>query len=161
MYSHNLDCLNDHIEVLLKIITNKIEKTNSYNINLNLLEINTSTKVTWIIPEKNFIDVNYIVKEEKKVEKINEIINNHFTQSKPDKETKTKKLGFSQIFNTNFHINKSKTKSKKDFSLEENLFHSNKKAKDNRTKSHILKLKPSFLDIVIIVKRIYVSSDLN
>ena len=104
MYSHNLDCLNDHIEVLLKIITNKIEKTNSYNINLNLLEINTSTKVTWIIPEKNFIDANYIVKEEKKVEKINEIINNHFTQSKPDKETKTKKLGFSQIFNTNFHI---------------------------------------------------------
>jgi len=57
-----------------------------------------------------------------------------------DNEIKTIKSGFSKKFNKNLHINKSK----KDYSLEENIFYSTKKTKDNRTKSHMLKLRSPF-----------------
>ena len=109
IYSHHIDCENDHIEVLFKIISKKIEKTNSFSINFKLLTINKETKDTWIIPNNNLIDVNYILKVEKKIEKNNDALNRNFVKLDFDKPKKLRNSVFYKKINLNLNINKSNT----------------------------------------------------
>ena len=109
IYSHHIDCENDHIEVLFKIISNKIEKTNSFFINFKLLKINKETKETWNIPYNNYIDICYIIKEEKKIEKNNDILNKNNIKLDFDKSKKLKNSVLYKKINLNLNINKSNT----------------------------------------------------
>ena len=57
----------------MRIISNQIEKTKPYKVNYNILIINQEKRDIWQIPDKNYLDVIYLIKEEKQ----NDIINNN------------------------------------------------------------------------------------
>ena len=49
------------------------------------MTINKEKKETWIIPGNNSLDVNYFIKEEKKLETIDDIKNKSYIKSDLDK----------------------------------------------------------------------------
>ena len=148
MYSHHIDSKNDHIEVLFKIITNKINKSKSLSINLNSLQINKEIKETWIIPDNNFIDVNYIVKEEIKLGIKTEITNKNCPKLELDKPRKTKNSVLDKKISLNLNVNKTNKHTLSNISSEgnKNIFIiNNRNIKSNN--SHKINTKKFFMNI--------------
>ena len=115
------------------------------------LKINKEINTTWIIPEKNILDINYTIKEEKKIEAKTEN-NNSYSQLKLETDKKPNNSLFYKKLNLNLNINRSNTRTKnnpikKELSLEGNIIHSNTKIKNDKNKSDILKLKNFFFPV--------------
>jgi hypothetical protein len=111
--------------------------------------INKEINTTWIIPEQNILDINYTIKEEKnsKIKRESNFRNN-FPQLKleSDKKQKNSKLNLS-INNTNINQRAKNYTINKEFSLEKKIIHSNTKIKNDKNKSHILKIRNFFFPI--------------
>ena len=73
------------------------------------MTINKEKKETWIIPGNNSLDVNYFIKEEKKLETIDDIKNKSYIKSDLDKLKKSKNSVLFKKLNLNLNINRTNT----------------------------------------------------
>lgn len=163
------------------ILTNQVVKTNPYRINLNNLLINIEKREIWNFPDKNYIDINYLIKEEKekKINEFNHIKNDLKSDLLPNMKSLVitlSKTNNSQFFQKKPKISSQNKKNENDFSFKggnksfENLvnLYQSKKINSNSKDKNIMRnqnaiLRCSYKTVAgeISGKKLFLNEDKN